>query len=404
MKALLEQLSQNELRIFRAIYEKGPVSRVRISEGLNLTRAAVTTNTKQLIQLRLIVEVGKGGSNEKPGRREILLSVNPDAGCFLAVHVSLSQINFGLVNLTGLVIEKACHYFNQATEPKEMLDGIADEIEEMFSTLKSNESRILGIGVAAPGIINTKTGIVLEKSHPGWTGFNIRQYFEEKFSLKTLIENDVKTLTLGEYHFGTGRRVNDLVCLWLKHGIGAGIITDGRLLRGHSSSAGEIGFAEFILDMPTKKSILISGRPKYWGDILSFSNIQETISRGVKEGWKTSLRNNSTINDFANAVNTNDPLGIYIFKLYSKILGTIVCNLIYAYNPKMLILAGPLIALIPNLTAEVKHHLEMGTLRTPLDNLDLKRSVLGEDGILAGCVITHLETIFKASENAVMKN
>lgn len=401
--ALIEELSQNELRLFRAIYEKGPISRVRLARGLNLTRAAVTILIKRLRHIGLIIEVGKGSSGDRRGRREVLLTINPDAGIIMAVHISLSHVHYGLVNLNGRIIVKDKKPLSETTDPEAILNLVLKELKTMLARHCKDSERIFGIGVAIPGIINYRSGVVREKASPGWEGFDLKKFFEKKLHLKVFVENDAKALTLGEFHFGMGRHVNDMVCLWSKDGIGAGIIHDGRLVRGYSSSAGEIGFNEFILEMPLNRTLLINGRPKCWGDLLSFTNIRASITRGIEEGWTTELRKDSDVADFIEAFKIDDPLAVYIFTLLSRVLGTVSCNLIYSYNPQVLVLAGPLFEQIPRLTLEVKKHLDKGILRTPLDSVDLKTSMLGEDGILIGCAGLHLEYIFKASEQVTLK-
>jgi len=284
MLALIEKLSQNELRIFKAVYEKGPVSRVRLARGLNLGRAAVTLHIKRLMKLGLILEVGKGITTERRGRREVLLATNPDAGIILAVHISLTHVHSGLINLNGRIIISEKRSFPESADPETILNLVVDNLQLMIKKYQKDSNRIFGIGVALPGVIDYKTGVVREKTRNGWEGFNLKHYFEQKLHLQTLVENDVKAVTLGEFYLGSGRHINDLVCLWLRNGIGAGIINEGRLLRGYNSSAGEIGFNEFILDLPANKSILLKDKPRCWGDALSFTNIQKTIGRGIDEG------------------------------------------------------------------------------------------------------------------------
>ena len=404
MKAIIEELGQNELRIFRAVYEKGPISRVRLARGLHLTRAAVTILIKRLTQLGLIVEVGKGNSGDRRGRREVLLTVNPEAGVILAVHISLTHINYGLVTLNGRILIHNRQHFPENYEPSEVLSAVTDELKRMLDEHCKDSGRLFGVSVAIPGIIDYKTGTVREQTRVGWQGFNLKNFFEKQLDLNVFVENDVKALTLGEFYFGMGRHSNDMVCLWSKDGIGAGIIHDGRLIRGYSSSAGEIGFNQFILELPINRSILVNGKPRCWGDILSFTNLRASIDRGVDEGWKTSLKKGASIDDFINAYEDNDPLAIFIISTLASVLGMVSCNLIYSYNPQVLVLAGPLFEKIPNLTLEVKKHLDKGLLKTPLTTADLKASVLGEDSILIGCAALHLEYIFKASEQVTIRD
>lgn len=404
MKAIIEDLSPNELRIFRAVYEKGPISRVRLARGLHLTRAAVTILIKRLTQLGLIVEVGKDNSGDRRGRREILLTVNPEAGVILAVHISLTHINYGLVTLNGRILIRNRNPLPENYQPSEVLSVVSNELIQMIETYCKDSSRLFGVSVAIPGIIDYKTGSLLEQIRVSWEGFQIKDFFEKQLGLNVFVENDVKTLTLGEFYFGMGRHSNDMVCLWAKDGIGAGIIHDGRLIRGYSSSAGEIGFNQFISELPANRSILINGKPNCWGDLLSFTNLRASIDRGVDEGWKTSLKKGASIDDFIIAYENNDPLAIFIISSLASVLGVVSCNLIYSYNPQVLVLAGPLFEKIPNLTIEVKKHLNKGLLKTPLNAVDLKASILGEDSILIGGAALHLEYIFKASEQVTIRD
>jgi N-acetylglucosamine repressor len=392
---LKNYLSQNELNIFRTIYEAGPISRVEISRRLNLTRAAVSIIMKRLTEFGLILEVGKGASSERRGRREVLLTVNPDAGFVITVHIALSSYDIGLVDLTGKVLEKKSLTFQMNLPPTEVLEPLTQDLTALIERNHLKKEKIFGIVIAIPGVINYAGGYVRELTLKSWQGFEVRNYFEERFDIKVLIENDVKTYTLGEFQFGTGKHVQDMICLWLGDGIGAGIITNGRLIRGISSSAGEIGFNGFIMEAAlNNKSILTQNNPKCWGDTLSLTNIKDTIKRGIKDGWHTNLKEDAQISDFVHAIETRDPLGLYIFRLLSQILGTIGQNLVYTFNPEILLLSGPLVYQLPRLASEVRKHLDKGAMKSPLESVEIKTSMLGANGILIGGVALMLEYLF----------
>ena len=396
--SLQKTLNFTELRVFRAVYETELISRVNIARKLNLTRATVSVITKRLADLELIHEVGKGAALNGRGRREVLLSINPVAGYIVSIHFALSYCSFGIVNLKGNIIDKKTQTFPISTSPQEIINKLYEELSRMLEIAKISKEQIYGVGVAIPGIVKYDEGKVCEMTLKGWQNFPLRDFLEKTLDLKVFIENDVKTITLGEFQFGTSKHVSNMVCLWFEDGIGAGIINEGRLIRGITSSAGEVGFNEFILDLPRNKSILIADQPKYWGDILSFTNIKATIKRGLKEGWNSKLTESSDVEDLIHAVETGDPLGIYIIRLMSKILGVVSANLAYSFNPQILLLAGPLFYRMPQLVDEIKDHLNKSFLRSPIDAVELKTSVLGEDGITIGSVALIFEQLFKASE------
>lgn len=399
MLNLKKDLSQTELSVLQTVYETGPISRVKVARNLNLTRATVTIIMKKLKELDLILEVGKGTSADRRGRREVLLTVNPEAGFVLSAHIALSHFSVGILDLMGKVIEKESRSFAIGSPPQSVLTPIAEIFHKIIDKHNIQKQKIFGVVVAIPGVINYKAGFVREITLKGWQGFELKKYFEDQFDVKALIENDVKTYTLGDFYFGTGKHINNMVCLWLGDGIGAGIITNGMLIRGISSSAGEIGFNEFILEQPANRSILTAGEVSCWGDVLSLTNIKATIKRGITEGWKTNLRENAQIADFVNAVDSGDPLGVYIFKLLSDVLGTIGLNLIYTFNPEILLISGPLVYQLPQLAGEVRTHIRTGQLRTPIESVEIKTSILGDNGILIGGVALMLDYLFENSNN-----
>ena len=398
MLNLEKLLSQNELRIFKAVYEAGPVSRVKVARGLHLTRAAVSINIKRLKELNLIMEVGKGSSGDRRGRREVLLGVNADAGSMIAIHMARGQVTYGILNFGGKVLDKRIITLQPDSTPDLVMPVLVQGLYDLLEELAVNEDTILGIGVAVPGIINYAEGHVIECTIPGWEKYPLKSFLESHFDTRILLENDVKTLTLGEFQFGTNRHISNLVCLLMADGIGVGITIEGRLMRGVTASAGEIGFHEFVLDLPTKKSILINNKPQCLGDIVSFTNIKASIKRGLQEGWQTSLGTSATIKDFIEAVEQNDPLALHIFQTLNRILGAVCRNLIYTFNPQTLVLSGPMFYDTPILADGVRNQLKKALLRSPVEAVELKTSMLGDNGVIIGCGALLLEHLFKASE------
>jgi len=391
-------LSVNELRTFRVIYDTGSVSRVGVTRILHLTRAAVTGIAKRLSELGLIMEVGKEVSSRRRGRKEVLLTVNPEAGLILSVHIALHYFTIGLVNLSGNIIVKSTQSFPMGSPPINVLGPLKEAILTMFLENHVDQGKIFGLGVATPGTVNYDEGTLAETSLEGWSGFRLKEYLEKELDIAVFIENDVKTLTLGEYQYGTGYHVKDMVCLWWEDGIGAGLIVDGKLIRGVTYSAGEIGYSEFFPELPFKKSILMDGKSRRWGDILSFTNLDNAVKRGIAEGWKTELKEDSAIDDLIAAAQARDPLALYIIRLASQLLGIITLNMIYMFNPKVFLLSGVMFNRLPFLEEWVQQYLKNGLLKAPINAVEVKASGLGENGITVGGAALVLEHLFSNND------
>ena len=97
-----------------------------------------------------------------------------------------------------------------------------------------------------------------------------------------------------------------------------------------------------------------------------------------------------------------DPLGLYIYRLLSNVLGAIGLNLVYTFNPEILLLSGPLIQHLPQLAGEVRALLNKGVLHTPIETVEVKTSILGENGLLMGGVALMLDYLFGNSGNHLL--
>lgn len=393
---LIKALGSTELKILQMIYEWGPISRVSLSRELGLTRGTITTIIKKLIGLDIVDEVGKGSSGTRRGRREILLHMNPDAGYVISVHIALTYLSYGVVNLNGQIVQKETLHFEIGATPEVVLEQLFQGLNKMLEEHDLSLDSMFGVGLAIPGIIDYDEGSVIVQSLDGWIHYPLREEIEQRLGLDVYIENDVKTITLGEYQFGTGNHVRDMVCLWLEDGIGVGIINNGRLIRGVTSSAGEIGFNQFILDMSSNKSILMPEKPKYYGDLLCFTNIIESIRRGLDEGWDSSLTHESGIDDFIEATEQGDPLAIYVTRLFGRHIAVVCMNQIYAYNPHVLLLSGPLFYRVPQLIQEINMQLSKAPLQMPITAAEIRTSTIGEDSVSIGCAALVLDHLFHA--------
>lgn len=389
----------NELRVLSTVREEGPISRASLAKRLNLSRAAITGITQRLVSRRLLTEVGKGTASVRGGRREVLLAINPNAGTILAVEIEVNYACFGLLDMNAQLIEKQTFRIESGMDLVDVLKPIADGLFGMLSKHAIPVENLLGIGVGIPGVINYEMGAITEAwTLEKWRGFGIRGYLEQMFGIPAFIENNVKTMTLGEFKFGSGKNVRDLVSLWVGDGIGAGIIVNGRLLRGATSSAGEIGYNEYLFENQSNLSLLLSKQQRDWGDLLSNSNIRGAVRRGISAGWTTRLKGDCTIEEIIDAGEAGDPLALHLLKRFGWILSTVCTNLILCLNPPLLILNGILFQRTSLVADEVRQRVAHGILRSPIEGVEIRTGLLGENAVLMGATGLVLDDLFHFPE------
>ena len=114
-------------------------------------------------------------------------------------------------------------------------------IEETLERGGGTRADVLGVGIGCPGPLDLEKGVVVKTPNLGWDGFPIRDRISEELGLAATLDNDANCATYGEWWMGAGRGVQSLVGVTLGTGIGGGLLIDGRLFRGASGCAGEIG-------------------------------------------------------------------------------------------------------------------------------------------------------------------
>jgi predicted NBD/HSP70 family sugar kinase len=121
-----------------------------------------------------------------------------------------------------------------------VLDRLTDLARTLLLEAEASGSRVRGVGVGVPGV-TTPDGMVISAAPLGWRQMRLGGRLAEELDLPVRVESDVNLAALGELHFGAGRGARNLVCLTVGPGVGAALILDGRLYRGHRGAAGAIG-------------------------------------------------------------------------------------------------------------------------------------------------------------------
>ncbi|MCA9879680.1 MAG: ROK family protein [Thermomicrobiales bacterium] len=126
--------------------------------------------------------------------------------------------------------------------PQAFTDGLVEEIHALIARARRSESELIGIGVAVPGLVDERAGLVLEAGNlAGWVDLPLRATLEEHFPVAVAIEQDANAAALGEQWRGAAQGESDFVFLALGTGVGAGIMLNGQLHRGAHHAAGEVG-------------------------------------------------------------------------------------------------------------------------------------------------------------------
>lgn len=218
------------------VYREGVTTRAGLSRLTGLTRATVSELVSQLVDARLVSEVGPGTSSG--GKPPTLLELNASGREIVAIDLSRRPFGGALVDLGGRIHHRA-RGRNGDVRGRE---GLRDVFRLVDRLVAAADAPILGIGVGTPGIVD-HDGAVVEASNLGWHGVPLRRELAERAGHPVTVANDAHAGVLAELG---AHPDGNLVLVKVGVGIGAGIVVDGRLHLGDRPAAGEIGHIRVV--------------------------------------------------------------------------------------------------------------------------------------------------------------
>lgn len=234
--ALADRRTQRA-RVVGALHEQRK-SRSDLVEQFGVSSSLITRLVRGLIDDGVLREVGAQAQAQVIGRPPVRLEVVRDHGALLAVSCTSEGLRARCVNLHGGIIsETSAHPVDGAVSPESIIETIAGLLERT--------PRVLGIGVAVPGVVDADTGDVSAAPDLGWMAeVPLRTLLRERFGVVVTIDNDVNLMMASERRSLGARASRNAVYLYLgARGIGAGIVAGGRLIEGDHGAAGEIGLS-----------------------------------------------------------------------------------------------------------------------------------------------------------------
>jgi predicted NBD/HSP70 family sugar kinase len=215
-----------------------PTSRTAIAKELGVSMPTVKRIIDDLFEENLLLSVGR--AEPGMGRRRHLFSYNKDACSVIGIDLGGTKFYGALANIGGEFIHEVSLEHHDTTGSRS-LTLVIDMIDELLEHVQNGQP-IRGIAVGAPGITSNQDGIVEWAPSLDWRDFPLRQCLEEHFHLPIFVDNDVNLAVLGEHWFGSGKNAQNMMLISIGTGVGAGLIIDGALYRGHSQASGEVGY------------------------------------------------------------------------------------------------------------------------------------------------------------------
>ena len=326
----------NQFNILNRIREAGRISRVEIAEKTGQSRASVTNITAAMIQQGLIREEDCG-CKPKRGRRRIMLTLNPDAAFVVGVKISAFQVSFAVVDFVGDVKSSLTMPIRVSERSEETVaDFIEDGVRHCVEDARLRLDDISGCGLGISGFVDSATGTCL------WTPLKkgesrIRDLVSKRLGMDVYIENDANSVTVASQWFGLGKGIDNFLVVTMEHGVGMGIVVDGKLYRGAYGIGAEFGHVVLVPDGEPCRCGKKGCVEAYVCDGCVLRRAKEQLARRRPPfpGLET-----LTIEDVTDLAKEGDAGLQKVFREAGTILGQGIAGLIQIFNPERVIVTG----------------------------------------------------------------
>ncbi|MGD9211355.1 MAG: ROK family transcriptional regulator [Desulfobacteraceae bacterium] len=314
------------------------ISRTDLAKATGLSQASVTGITADLIEEGLIEEKQAGAY--EGGRPPILLAIRPNGVHVIGVNLTIASIRIVIINFRAEL--KASYTIptgNDYYSPEEIIEKIAQGIQACMWEANFSKDQIAGVGVGLPGPVDSVSGIVKFLPNYGWEEIAFRKMLHDRINHPIFVDNSSNNLATAEYWYGSGKGVDNFFVITVENGVGAGIILNGQLVRGHLGIASEFGHTCADINGPLCRCGRRGCIEAYAGNNSIIRDAKELATKGK---WVSSKISPEKIcyEDVITELSHNNKALEKIYNKAGNILGIGVHNLITLLNPKIVIITG----------------------------------------------------------------
>ncbi|MBN1668915.1 MAG: ROK family transcriptional regulator [Anaerolineales bacterium] len=327
------------------LYEPG-LSRAQLAERTNLSSTTITNLIAELIAQGVVSERqhAPGHENHRSvGRPPIGICLNPDSRLSIGVHIGIGMFRVGLANLQDQILHNRVFEFDRDLPALRVLQQIAGCIETVIGESGVERKRILGVGIGASGLVDFSTGENLLAPNLNWRNVPMGEVFQNALNLPVVVDNNVRAMAIGETYFGAGRGVNSLAFVYGRVGVGAGLVFDGKVFRGSSAGAGEIGHTVMLLHGGERCHCGNCGCLETLVSEPSILSQAESLARHNPEGilaQNMGADSPARIEGVFAAARQGDQDALHLLDECAYYLGAALTNVVNLFNPELILLGG----------------------------------------------------------------
>lgn len=363
------------LQLFR---EQEETTRATIASRSGLARSTIALRLDELIGAGLIGPAARAVSTG--GRPPITFSLAGESHLVAGADLGAGHLTVGLADLRGRMLGNTTRTGAIARGPEVTLAEAADALDELLTAQGRTRRDVLAIGVGLPGPVEHSSGRARRPPiMPGWDGFDVPEWVAVHTGIPALVDNDVNLMAIGERH-AARPDADDLVYVKVSTGIGAGIVSGGRLQRGALGAAGDLGH----LAVPGAEQVLCTcGNTGCLEAIASAPVLTRAL--GLDSGAQ-----------IAELVQAQDPEAIAAVRDAGRSIGAVLASVVSLLNPSVVVLGGQLAEAGDVLLAGIREIVYRRATPLATEHLEIVSSRTGQTAGVLGAIRLALDEALAA--------
>ena len=382
------------LRIVNMVRLGEAVTRPEIGRVTGLGRGVVTQRVDRAVEMGFLEDAEYAPSSG--GRAPRTLRFRSERGRIVVCALGGLHIHVGVTDLDGEIRAEAHRVWDIASGPEETLAVATSMVDELLET--DGNPPVWAVVVGLPGPVDFETGRpVAPPIMPGWNNFDVRSRFEERYSAPVWVDNDVNILAAGEC--ARRREDNpDLIYCKVGTGIGAGLVSHGRLHRGANGAAGDMGHVRVPGAEQQCRCGKIGCLEAVAGGWALVRDAREAVAAGGTGAIADILASGAELapEDISKAAERGDALAISLIQASARQIGEAVAALVNMFNPSVIVIGGAVAAAGELFLAEVRHRVYELSLPLATRDLSIVTSVNDAREPVRGGVDLAREQLFEA--------
>ncbi len=358
--------------LFQLLRDGTPRTRGELASLSSLARSTITARVDALLSSGLLEPVGEAASTG--GRPPTRFALNSSGRVVLAIDLGASHASVAVTDLSTQVLTQRTVDCDIADGPEKVVDLVAAIGLELLSDVDRSAADVAGVGIGLPGPVEHATGRPANPPiMPGWHDVDVPALLGRHFDGPVLVDNDVNLMALGEF-VTSWQSSQHLLLVKVATGIGAGIVSDGRLMRGALGSAGDLGHVQVA--GASDDVVCRCGNVGCLEAVAAGPAIAATLrAKGLAV---------ETSQDIVDAVAAGEILALQAVREAGRDLGTVLATCVNLLNPSVIVIGGKLSEAGEYLLAGVREVVYQRSLPLATHDLRIVSTSAGSQGGILG--------------------